>query len=69
MPVDSVPFTAFAPLHPLDAVQDVALVDVQVRDAAVPLVILSGPLLLFALMSTVGAAGGVTLTVTELDAV
>ena len=35
LPVDSEPFTAFAPLHPLDAVQDVALVDVQLRDAAV----------------------------------
>ena len=35
LPVDSVPFTAFAPLHPLEAVQDVALVDVQERVAAV----------------------------------
>jgi hypothetical protein len=69
LPVDSVPLVALVPVKPLEATQEVALVDVQVRDAAVPLVILKGPLLLFALMSTVGAAGGVTLTVTELTGV
>ena len=67
LPVDSVPLVALVPVKPFEATHDVALVDVQVRDAAVPLVILKGPLLLFALMSTVGAEAAATFTVTESE--
>ena len=63
-PVDFDPLIACAPLHPPDAVQLVALVEVQARVDAPPLVTLAG----LALRDTVGAAGAETVTVADCDA-
>jgi hypothetical protein len=63
-PVDLVPLIAWAPLHPPDAVQLVALVDVQVSVEAPPLETLVG----LALNDTVGPAGAETVTVADCDA-
>jgi len=60
-PVDWLPLVALLPLHPPEAVQAVALVELQVRVEAAPLVTVVG----FALNDTVGAGGGApTVTVT-----
>jgi hypothetical protein len=53
----------------LEAVQDVALVDVQERVAAVLYATVIEYAVLFAFKSTVGAGGMLTTTVTESDAV
>ena len=63
-PVDFDPLIACAPLHPPDAVQAVALVEVQVRVDALPLATLVG----LALNDTVGAGGAETVTVADCDA-
>jgi hypothetical protein len=63
-PVDFDPLIAWAPLHPPDAVQLVALVEVQVRVDALPLLTLEG----LALNDTVGAGGAETVTVADCDA-
>jgi hypothetical protein len=63
-PVDFDPLTAWAPLHAPDAVQAVALVEVQVRVDALPLLTLEG--LVF--NDTVGAGGAETLTVVDCAA-
>ena len=62
-PVDCEPLTALAPDQAPEAVQEVALVDDQVRDAPLPLVIELG----LALKLTVGA-GAVTETVADCAA-
>ena len=56
-PVDWLPLVAFAPVHPPDAVQLVALVALHVSVEDCPLFTLAG----FAVNETVGA-GGVTAT-------
>ena len=62
--MDFVPLMACAPLHPPDAVQAVALAEVQVSVDALPLATLEG----LALNDTVGAAGAETLIVADCDA-
>jgi hypothetical protein len=62
--VDCDPLVASEPLHPPDAVQAVALVEVQVSVDALPLVTLEG----LALRDTVGAGGAVTVTVADCEA-
>jgi len=62
-PVDCEPLSAVAPDQAPDAVQEVALVDDQTRDAALPLVIELG----LALKLTVGA-GALTETVADCAA-
>ena len=61
----SVPLTALLPVHPLDAVHDVALVDDQVSVEVAPAMIDVGE----AAMVTVGAGAGVTDTVADEVAV
>ena len=63
-PVDFDPLIACEPLHPPEAVQLVALVEVQVRVEALPLATLEG----LALSDTVGAGGAETVTVADCDA-
>ncbi len=62
-PVDTLPFTPSLPDQPPDAVQEVALVVVQVRVDALPLSIVLG----FAVIVMVGA-GVLTDTVADCDA-
>jgi hypothetical protein len=62
-PVDCDPLIACAPLHPPDAVQAVALVEVQLKVDVPPLLTLVG----LALKDTVGA-GDETVTVADCDA-
>ena len=62
-PVDWLPLVALAPLQPPEAVQPVALVELQVRVEDPPLATFIG----FAVSVTVGAgAGAVTETLTDL---
>jgi hypothetical protein len=63
-PVVFDPLIAWAPLHPPDAVQLVALAVAQVSVDALPLATLDG----LALNDTVGAAGAETVTVADWDA-
>jgi hypothetical protein len=58
--VDSVPLVALTPLHPPDAVQFVALVELQVSVEVPPEITLAG----LAAIDTVGAGGPLTVTVT-----
>jgi hypothetical protein len=62
-PVDCEPLTACAPLHPAEAVQEVALAELHVNVEALPLFTLVGP----AVSETVGAAGACTVTVVDCD--
>ena len=59
--VETDPLNAWAPLHPPDAMQDVALAAVQVRVDACPLATVLG----FALKDTVAVAAGATVTVVD----
>jgi hypothetical protein len=63
-PVDFEPLIACEPLHPPDAAQEVALVELQARVEALPLLTLVG----LALNDTVGAGGAETVTVADCDA-
>jgi hypothetical protein len=63
-PVDVVPLIACEPFHPPDAVQEVALVEVQLKVEALPLLTLVG----LAFNDTVGAGGAETVTVADCDA-
>lgn len=63
-PEDFDPLIAWTPLHPPDALQLVALVEVQVRVDVPPLETLVG----LALKDTVGAAGAETVTVADCEA-
>jgi hypothetical protein len=61
VPVEADPLNACAPLHPPDAMQDVALAAVQVRVDACPLATVLG----LALKDTVAVAAGATVTVVD----
>jgi hypothetical protein len=63
-PVDCDPLVAWEPLHPPEAVQAVALLEVQLKVDALPLETLEG----LALNDTVGAGGADTVTVTDCEA-
>ena len=62
-PVLALPLTAFVPLHAPEAVQEVALLEVQVKVEPLPLVTLVG----FALIDTLGGVAD-TVTVVDCDA-
>jgi hypothetical protein len=63
-PVEALPLVACAPFQPPDAVHEVALVELQLRAAALPLVTLIG----FALSVTAGAGVVPVITATVVVA-